>query len=255
MNRAFKNAEWRPITGGLIWARPISPRVREFADRYRRGETLAEIGASVGISRERVRQLLVRVGIDGSDGGGMVKTLLRVSDKRAARAAADEAKERRCLQRWGMTREQFKEHVATHGRSGDPHSALRKYIQQRRNATRLRGIEWRMTFAEWWRIWQESGHWHERGRGQGYCMARYGDSGPYSPENVYICTIGQNFSDSYLVDHPRRPKAKHPGLAIARYKVRDGYRWQVKPLPTAKWRGGFPSKDDALNYAFALRAA
>lgn len=38
----------------------------------------------------------------------------------------------------------------------------------------------------------------EGGRGQGYCMARHLDEGPYTAGNVYICTCGQNSSDGYL---------------------------------------------------------
>lgn len=74
------------------------------------------------------------------------------------------------------------------------------YMSQRRNAG-LRGIGWELTFVQWWDVWQRSGHWNDRGRGQGYCMARIGDTGPYAVGNVEIKTIGENFSESYY-KHP-----------------------------------------------------
>ena len=60
-----------------------------------------------------------------------------------------------------------------------------KYRIHRQNA-RARGIPFRLTFEQWWRIWQRSGKWKQRGkidergkRGRGYCMARPGDQGAY----------------------------------------------------------------------------
>lgn len=66
------------------------------------------------------------------------------------------------------------------------------YIRQRANARR-RGIPWEFTFNTWWGVWKNSGKWEHRGMGKGkYCMARRGDLGPYSPENVRIITFSQN---------------------------------------------------------------
>ena len=39
---------------------------------------------------------------------------------------------------------------------------------------RKRGISFLLTFDEWWKIWQDSGHWEERGtKGGQYVMARF----------------------------------------------------------------------------------
>jgi len=70
-----------------------------------------------------------------------------------------------------------------------------KFVAQRHGA-KTRGVEWLMTFDQWWNVWEESGKWKYRGQG-GYCMARKGDFGPYSPDNVYICTIAQNMHDAH----------------------------------------------------------
>lgn len=72
-----------------------------------------------------------------------------------------------------------------------------QYSVQKRKA-KQRQIEWRLSFDDWWNIWQESGHWEERGDSKGkYCMSRYGDTGPYSVENVYINKFEDNTKEVY----------------------------------------------------------
>lgn len=65
---------------------------------------------------------------------------------------------------------------------------------QRKNALR-RGVQWALTFDEWCDVWAESGHWHERGKGQGqYVMSRRDDSGPYRIGNIFIQPAVDNAS-------------------------------------------------------------
>ena len=50
-----------------------------------------------------------------------------------------------------------------------------------------RGIAFELGFLEWLKVWGASGHLASRGRkGDQYCMARYGDRGPYAVGNVKI---------------------------------------------------------------------
>jgi hypothetical protein len=71
-----------------------------------------------------------------------------------------------------------------------------RYTQQLCQA-RKRNVEWLFTFETWWKMWQDSGKWEQRGRKQGqYCMARKGDVGPYSVDNVEIITHIQNSIDA-----------------------------------------------------------
>ena len=68
-----------------------------------------------------------------------------------------------------------------------------------RHSAGIRGIEFLLTFEEWLKIWADSGHLRERGRGLGkYCMARYGDIGPYAVGNVKIILFGENTSEGHL---------------------------------------------------------
>jgi hypothetical protein len=59
-----------------------------------------------------------------------------------------------------------------------------------------RGVPFTLTFLQWWRLWDRSGHWHERGncRGQ-YVMARHRDRGPYAVGNVRIIRCEQNSAE------------------------------------------------------------
>jgi hypothetical protein len=71
----------------------------------------------------------------------------------------------------------------------------RAFYSQRCTA-RLRGIEFLLTFEEWLKIWIDSGHLPDRGRGLGkYCMARYGDVGPYAVGNLKVILHGENVSE------------------------------------------------------------
>lgn len=168
------------------------------ARRYRAGETLELIAKTYGVSRERIRQLLKPLGLNRMNGGNSIRAAKMVANVRAAREAA-------FFERHGCTREQFRA-VCGNGytRRDDyyrtPHGA---YISQRNNA-KNRGIAWNFKFWGWWQVWELSGKWAERGRGHGYCMARIGDTGPYSPDNVHIVTGPNNVAEYY-----ERERATH----------------------------------------------
>jgi hypothetical protein len=76
--------------------------------------------------------------------------------------------------------------------------AQKRFIEQRQRASQ-RGIEWKFDFSGWWRVWKDSGLWESRGRqsASSAVMARRGDIGPYSKENVYIITLSDNFSEAW----------------------------------------------------------
>lgn len=68
---------------------------------------------------------------------------------------------------------------------------------QKRKA-KQRGIEWKLSFNEWWKVWEESGKWNQRGV-DGYAMCRNGDSGSYSMGNVRIDTFKNNSLENYTI--------------------------------------------------------
>jgi hypothetical protein len=74
---------------------------------------------------------------------------------------------------------------------------------------RNRGIRWELSFDQWLSVWEGSGNLENRGRGKDkYCMARHGDEGPYSVENVYITTNSQNLSDAWVNKRCKPPACK-----------------------------------------------
>lgn len=172
-----------------------SARNDDMERRYRAGETLQQIGARYGITRERVRQILAKRGVAADAGGSCVRSAARIRLLTERRAAARSA---RCLRLFGCTYEQYRS-VVEPGWSQSEHperTPMGAFVRQRCTA-RARGIAWGFTFWAWWQVWEASGHWAERGRGHGYAMSRIGDAGPYSPENVRIVRNSENVAEYY----------------------------------------------------------
>lgn len=183
-------------------------RDNAIAAMYATGKTLAEVGVAFGIARERVRQIVSNLGLSRLDGGCAVRIFKSAHDRAEMMQAKAAKKELACSEKWGISLDQYRSIVGQYGNSSVPSSPFRKYISHRSNAAK-RGIAWEFTFADWWRVWQESGHWEQRGLGHGlYVMARWGDAGSYTPANVYICTQSQNAKDSYLVHPAKKRMAK-----------------------------------------------
>ena len=77
-------------------------------------------------------------------------------------------------------------------------NAKTKFNAHKSNAKR-RGIEFLLTFEQWFDIWQKSGNFDKRGRGADkYCMCRVGDTGSYSVDNVFIGQGKHNVSDGNI---------------------------------------------------------
>lgn len=195
---------------------------------YRSGMTLEQIGRQYGCTREYIRQCLAKIGVKATEGGKS----RRAADKRAAREAKRNAQS---LVKWGCSWHQYIElrHMSW---------PTRAFCAQRSNANK-RGISWEMNLWQWWSIWQQSGHWNERGRGQGYVMCRVGDTGGYSVGNVFIAPARTNSSEQ---------KRKKSGLPIGVRKDKRciGY-YAVRNIDGVKYRrGSFPTPE--LAYAAYL---
>lgn len=233
-------------------------RVMQMTALYRQGKTLHEVGEQFGVSRERVRQLLRRAGVPAVDGGVSLRArqtaLLRAAslrDKSAARRQKIEAL-------FGCSMDEIKRINGMafcwtslyREKSKTPANA---FVRQKQNAGK-RGIAWDLTLPQWWDVWQQSGKWDQRGRGQGYCMARVGDSGPYAVDNVYVCTIGQNFSDSYLKTpySQRFPERVLKTFRVSKVTGNKANPYQLWIGSPREYSGCFPTPAAAEERAIAL---
>ena len=193
----MKRGRGRP-RGTLTRTQPSERDIAMFA-MYRDGKTLAEIGTVYGVTREYVRQCITKwFGRQRSDGGAH----LRAAERRARKATEKDIKS---IRRHGCTWEQYAALRAMK-------IPTRAFAQQRSNA-KVRGIGWELSLWEWWLIWQASGHWHERGRGQGYVMCRRGDTGPYAVGNVFIAPARHNSSE-------RRQKVSGLPIGVSKHRNR-----------------------------------
>ncbi len=68
---------------------------------------------------------------------------------------------------------------------------------QHKSSAKQRGVEFDMTFDEWWQIWQS--RFEQRGRQAGKMqMCRAGDVGAYRSGNVRIASIEENRAEQRI---------------------------------------------------------
>lgn len=159
---------------------------------FRLGATLEQIASEHRVTRERVRQILKRLGARRNESG-----IALASKKRAENAA--QRRDADALQRWGCTHAQYQELQSLQRESSTRETGPLGAFQRQRSNANLRGIPFKLNLWQWWGIWLESGHWDERGRGSdSYCMARIGDCGAYEVGNVKIIRSGANTAEGYV---------------------------------------------------------
>lgn len=113
---------------------------------------------------------------------------------------------------------------------------LREAYRVHKAGAKSRGIEFLLSYEDWLFVWVRSGKLRRRGnKSNQYVMARRGDAGPYSVDNVNIITQHENnsagHSKSILVggvyfDSIKRA-AGYYGLPYARVKARLRKDWSV----------------------------
>lgn len=152
----------------------IDVRSQHMAILYKRGATLEEIGLQYGVTRERVRQILWKDhGFRGGDGG---QTIIAAE----AKVRREKKRETRYQKKYGCSWAQYRAILRAGG--------TRFYTELKRNTSRD-GIKLELTLWQWWSIWQESGHYGERGRGRrGYWLFRLRSDASLSLDNYCIAT-------------------------------------------------------------------
>lgn len=199
-------------------------RAERMASMYRQGLTLEKIGQHFDLTRERVRQILRKMGVTASHGG---QSLVAASKQQHKRAGV----EARSLAKWGISFDEMKLHRAA--------GLVLAYTEQRRNS-KQRGVTWGISFAQWLAVWNESGKLSLRGRGKGrYVMSRIKDTGGYVMGNVHVQLSTENNSEG--IRKSMRNKANNTGV----WKILPG---SLKPWQAAvghKKLGFFATEEEA----------
>lgn len=149
-----------------------------------RGATLQHIGETLGLTKERVRQICASLGV-----------------RKPARVKAPAVRHRYArISRFADLRIPVMEAGLR-----DPYPVF----QAHKYGASYRGIDFRLTFPQWWELWRE--HWHARGRGpMNKVMCRHMDAGAYEIGNVSIKTVRENGHERALVHRwTKRPLQTH----------------------------------------------
>lgn len=145
------------------------------------GLTMNDIAEKYDMSRERIRQILRdNFNLSGKDG------LARINTKKqhlAERQAADDKFKRK----HGMSKAEFKAIKIQHTivKNGKEINAVYQgFLNQRANAHRSK-VAFHLNFAQWWKLWNESGFFDQRGQGK-YGLVRKDSNLPFTLENTQV---------------------------------------------------------------------
>lgn len=95
----------------------------------------------------------------------------------------------------------------------DPVAAFREHIY----GAKERGIPFRMSFEDWWEMWEP--HYEKRGTRQGQmCMCRHLDQGAYEVGNVRIDLNKSNHQERFLVQKINSAPTAHWQKGLHRTK-------------------------------------
>lgn len=156
---------------------------------YRSGKTLEETATFLNLTRERVRQIQVKARALGilemHEGGASLRSKNLDYERRRNKMAMEEKRIRKFF---GCGREEFyrlnEGYSAWAGKNYQNRRSV-VYIHQKRAA--VRSAEWKLTFPEWWSVWEKSGNWAFHGRGKGkMTLARLDNNKPFEIGNVAI---------------------------------------------------------------------
>lgn len=157
------------------------------ADQYRKGRTLEELGREVGITRERVRQIITQLGASRHAGGASKR-----SEDRKKKIKSE--RDQRYLQKYGLTRQEYVE-----ARDAGYQKA---WADQKRNAQRRR-IGWHLTLKGFIEVWE--GKFHLRGkRRDALVMTRIDLDQPFTKDNVKIVTLAESARQNINRMHEER---------------------------------------------------
>lgn len=184
----------------------VKERNEEIVSLYRSPMTLQEIGDQMGLTRERVRQILVKNGVKKEEGGDSVKSKYRQKEKSlldAERAIKQKAIRDKRHEKW------VKEHLSATVEElesvGLPHTreniVCHNYVAVK-FAREYHDHHPFLSYMDWIKVWRDSGHFNmEEGSEHGWCLSRKDTGKPWSIENAKIIRSG-----SWLTGRPRKKR-------------------------------------------------
>lgn len=156
---------------------------------WHEGKNLDQIGDMLGLTRERARQILAKatnIGVRDANWAGGASRFALVR-KQAMRVEKSRRLETKAQKRFGCSLDELY----------SLNDGISPWSQQRGNRARifflqkramlLNGVEWKLTFPEWCKVWDDSTMWSNRGRGKGkVTLARIDSTKPFEVGNVAI---------------------------------------------------------------------
>lgn len=177
----------------------LSKRDKKVRRLFMRGDTLQSIGDRFKVSRERIRQIVQKIGLKPHQGGRAKRSTTTYFKRKLKKMLATE---KRIRKNYGCSLGEYQ--YIMQGQPFRITASCRAYSYSclKRNCERV-GMPFRLTFYEWFLLWKASGKESERGkRAHRYVMSRINRRRGYSFENTEIITLREALSKrrrKYLV--------------------------------------------------------
>ena len=141
-------------------------------------------------SKQRVCQILKI--LDAGEGGFAIKAAER-ERKRAVKLASKRRQvDANCRARWGIGKDEYDELRALE--KDLQKTPMYRFKHARRTKVRS-GVDWQLTFPQWWKLWCESGKYERYGNDlDEYMLVRKKNKGAYRMGNVHIIPASEFFS-------------------------------------------------------------
>jgi Mor family transcriptional regulator len=171
----------------------ILKKENDIIERFRKGASMAEIGADYQVSRERIRQILKKHNLSAKDAP---RQRVLAQKKRDKHQQWLKKKNARCRSSFGCSYTDYlavkseimaveSSKVATSG-----YNPIYGFVRDKNNALK-RNITWKLTLVQWWSLWKNSGQWLAKSR-SGYGMTRNDRTRGYEDGNVEIRMLGDS---------------------------------------------------------------
>ena len=217
---------WRRVSR-IIDERYEDPKrrkgIQKIARRYLSGGTCTAIADEVGLTAERVRQILRALGISRLQGGVSLRTARRqlLQDKERLRKL-----ERTARRNYRCSHEEV-ERVLAEWRAISPayrrlphwshRSPLHRFRVFYASASRNRRRPVALTLPEWWTVCKDSGHWKNYGRGRRrHQMEVRNPTRPVDVRNVLVTSSFETANETAnetAKSGARRPSTRRRAIA------------------------------------------